>query len=194
MILMIDNYDSFTFNLVQYLGQLNEKVVIFRNDQISVSDIREIDPAAIIFSPGPGKPKNSGKMVEIIQKLYSEIPMLGVCLGHQAIAYAFGGKISRAQKLMHGKSADIIHDEKHLFQNLPNPFLAARYHSLIVEKERLPKCLEISATSQEGEIMGVRHKEFLIEGIQFHPESILTIHGKRILKNFLHLLPKKEAT
>ena len=193
MILMIDNYDSFTFNLVQYLGQLNEKVAVFRNDQIPISDIREMAPAAIIFSPGPGKPKNSGKMVEIIQKLYSEIPMLGVCLGHQAIAYAFGGKISRAQKLMHGKSADIIHDEKHLFQNLPNPFLAARYHSLIVDKERLPECLEISATSQEGEIMGIRHKEFLIEGIQFHPESILTVYGKRILKNFLHLLPKKKA-
>lgn len=194
MILMIDNYDSFTFNLVQYLEQLNETVLVFRNDQISIPEINHLKPDAIVFSPGPGRPEKAGRMVEIIEQLHSKTPMLGICLGHQAISYAFGGHISKAPTLMHGKSSEIMHDEKSLFQQIPNPFPAARYHSLIVTRENLPACLEITAHTENGDIMGIRHKDFLVEGVQFHPESILTVNGKRILKNFLNQLPRHTLT
>jgi anthranilate synthase/aminodeoxychorismate synthase-like glutamine amidotransferase len=191
MILMIDNYDSFTYNLVQYIGQLGGAVVVHRNDKISLDEIRRLQPDAIVISPGPCTPKQAGISVELIRQFSSAIPILGVCLGHQAIGYAFGGEVVRAERIMHGKTSQIINDGRTIFQGLPNPFVAGRYHSLIVEKSSLPACLEISAETEQGEIMGIRHKEYRVEGIQFHPESVLTPNGKRILKNFLAMINGK---
>jgi len=193
MILVIDNYDSFTYNLVQYLGELGGRCRVFRNDQIDLPTIREIKPERLVVSPGPCTPKEAGISQEAILRLAGQIPILGVCLGHQCIGAAFGGRIVRAKRLMHGKSSLIHHDGKTIYQNLPNPFQAIRYHSLIIERESLPDCLEISAQTKEGEIMGVRHKNFAIEGVQFHPESIMTQGGKILLKNFLEKGEKSHA-
>jgi anthranilate synthase/aminodeoxychorismate synthase-like glutamine amidotransferase len=185
MILMIDNYDSFTYNLVQYLGELGARCEVYRNDQIDLQTIREKDPKSLVISPGPCTPKEAGISQEAILKMSGKIPILGVCLGHQCIGSAFGGRIVRAGRIMHGKSSPIYHDGKTIFKGLRNPFQAIRYHSLLIERENLPDCLEISAETKEGEIMGVRHKMFTIEGVQFHPESIMTQEGKALLKNFL---------
>jgi len=190
MILMIDNYDSFTYNLVQYLGQLGQDVVVYRNDGITIDEIRRLTPDAIFLSPGPCTPKEAGITVDVIREFHKSVPILGVCLGHQAIGYTFGGNVIRAGRLMHGKTSQILHDGNSIFKGLPNPFTAGRYHSLLVEKVSLPSCLEISAETEEGEIMGIRHQEYPVEGIQFHPESILTPHGKRIIKNFLDIILK----
>ncbi|MFH0924589.1 MAG: aminodeoxychorismate/anthranilate synthase component II [bacterium] len=188
MILMIDNYDSFTYNLVQYLGELGADLRIFRNDKITIKEIEEMQPEKIVISPGPCTPTEAGISVELINHFASKTPILGVCLGHQCLAHAFGGKVIRTEKLMHGKTSMIYHDNKTIYKNLPNPFEATRYHSLIAEKASLPDCFEISAWTDEDEvIMGIRHKEFILEGVQFHPESILTIEGKKILKNFLNV-------
>ena len=184
MILMIDNYDSFTYNLVQYLGQLGAEVRVFRNDRIGLEEIGELAPEAIFLSPGPCSPKEAGITVEVIRTYHKRFPMLGVCLGHQAIGYAFGGNIVRAERLMHGKTSPIRSDGKTIYRGLPNPFVAGRYHSLIVEKSTIPDCLMVTAETEEGEIMGIRHREYPVEGIQFHPESILTPNGKRIIKEF----------
>ena len=190
MILMIDNYDSFTYNLVQYLGQLGHEVVVHRNDEISIDEIRELKPHAIFLSPGPCTPKESGVTVDVIKDFYRTIPIMGVCLGHQAIGYAFGGDVVRAERIMHGKTSRIMTDGRTIFKGLPNPFIAGRYHSLIIKRDSLPACLEISAETaekDEREIMGIRHREYPVEGVQFHPESVLTPNGKRILKNFLEI-------
>ena len=191
MLLMIDNYDSFTYNLVQYLGQLGADVVVHRNDKISLDQIRAMKPQGIILSPGPCTPKEAGICVDVIKEFHATLPLLGVCLGHQAIGYAFGGEVVRAARIMHGKTSQIINDGRTIFQGLPNPFVAGRYHSLIVERKSLPDCFEISAETEEKEIMGIRHKDYAVEGIQFHPESILTPNGKRILKNFLTMVNKR---
>jgi anthranilate synthase/aminodeoxychorismate synthase-like glutamine amidotransferase len=193
MILMIDNYDSFTYNLVQYLGQLGAEVQVFRNDRIRLEEIGELAPEAVFLSPGPCSPKEAGITVEVIRTYHQRFPMLGVCLGHQAIGYAFGGKIVRAPRLMHGKTSNIRSDGKTIYRGLPNPFVAGRYHSLIMEKKSVPDCLMVTAETEEGEIMGIRHREYPVEGIQFHPESILTPNGKRIIKNFLEGLKGKEG-
>jgi anthranilate synthase component 2 len=185
MILVIDNYDSFTYNLVQYLGEMGAEIQVVRNDEVTVPEILERRPDQILISPGPCSPKEAGVSVETIQQLAGKVPILGVCLGHQSIGYAFGGKIIRAGKLMHGKTSQITHDGKGVFTGLPNPFKATRYHSLVIEKESLPDVLEVTATSEDGEIMGVRHKTLPVEGVQFHPESILTESGKALLANFL---------
>lgn len=192
MILMIDNYDSFTYNLVQYLGQLDQTVAVYRNDKISLEDIRNLAPDAIFLSPGPCTPKEAGITVDVVREFHKSTPIMGVCLGHQAIGYAFGGNVVRAGRLMHGKTSPIINDGMTIFKGLPNPFIAGRYHSLLIEESTLPSCLMISARTEEGEIMGLRHREYAVEGIQFHPESILTPQGKRILRNFLELIIKKE--
>jgi len=185
MLLMIDNYDSFTYNLVQYFAELGEEVKVLRNDEISVEDIANINPARICISPGPCSPSEAGISVATIQRYAGQIPILGVCLGHQAIGEAFGGKIIRAQKVMHGKTDDLHHTGVGVFKDLPNPFKVTRYHSLAIEKSSLPAVLEITAASSDGEIMGVRHKELMVEGVQFHPESILSEQGHALLKNFL---------
>ncbi|HXN19242.1 MAG TPA: aminodeoxychorismate/anthranilate synthase component II [Candidatus Binatus sp.] len=185
MILLIDNYDSFTFNLAQYLGQMGQKIEIRRNDQITLEEIEELNPERIIISPGPCTPKEAGISVPVIQRFAGKIPILGVCLGHQAIGAAFGGRVIRAQKLMHGKTSDIQHDSKTIFHGLPRPFVATRYHSLIVERKSLPRTLEISAETSDGTIMGLRHRKLRVEGVQFHPESVLTEAGFQLLKNFL---------
>jgi anthranilate synthase/aminodeoxychorismate synthase-like glutamine amidotransferase len=187
MILIIDNYDSFTYNLVQYLGELGAEAEVYRNDQITLDQIREKDPKRLVISPGPGVPENAGIIVSVVKELAGKVPMLGVCLGHQAIVAAFGGKIERAPSLMHGKTSEICHDSRTIFRGLPYRFKATRYHSLIANRDALPACLEVSATTQDGVIMGVRHRELPIEGVQFHPESVMTEHGKRILQNFLGL-------
>ena len=191
MLLMIDNYDSFTYNLVQYLGELGEDVRVVRNDALSVDEMRKLAPDRIVISPGPGTPDQAGVSLEMIAKLGAQIPILGVCLGHQSIGQAFGGKVIRAREIMHGKTSQIHHNGKGVFAGLPNPFVATRYHSLIVEKSSLPSCLEVTAWTQNAdgsldEIMGLRHKTLPIEGVQFHPESILTEHGHAQLRNFLH--------
>ena len=185
MLLMIDNYDSFTFNLVQYLGELHGEVRVFRNDKITIPEIRSLKPRAIVISPGPCTPKEAGISVEVVKQLGPAIPLLGVCLGHQSIGYAFGGRIVRAPVLMHGKVSDIFHDGKKIYSGIPNPFVAGRYHSLIIDRKSCPECLEITTQTNDGFIMGVRHKQYPIEGVQFHPESILTAVGKTLLKNFL---------
>ncbi|MEK7713074.1 MAG: aminodeoxychorismate/anthranilate synthase component II [Nitrospirota bacterium] len=187
MLLMIDNYDSFTYNLVQHLGEIGEDIKVFRNDKVTIKDIEELKPERIVISPGPCTPKEAGVSVDVIKYFAGKIPILGVCLGHQAIGAAFGGDIIRAPRLMHGKTSMIYHDGKTIYERLPNPFEATRYHSLIIKKETLPSCLEITAWTDQDEIMGVRHKEFIVEGVQFHPESILTKVGKTLLKNFLKL-------
>ena len=187
MLLMIDNYDSFTYNLVQYLGELGAKVKTYRNDAITVKEIARMRPEQIVISPGPCTPKEAGISVEVVKHFAGKVPILGVCLGHQSIGAAFGGKIVLASRLMHGKTSPIRHDGKTIFAGLPNPFSATRYHSLLIERKSLPSVLQISASTKEGEIMAVRHKKFLIEGIQFHPESVLTAEGKHLLRNFLRL-------
>jgi len=187
MLLMIDNYDSFTYNLVQYFGELGEDVRVFRNDKVSIQDIAALQPQRLVISPGPCTPKEAGISVEAIQFFAGRLPVLGVCLGHQSLAVAFGGEVIRADKLMHGKTSMIHHDGKTIFRDLPNPFEATRYHSLLVNRSNLPACLEISAETAEGEIMGLRHRTLGIEGVQFHPESILTASGKDLLRNFLKL-------
>ncbi len=185
MILVIDNYDSFTYNLVQYLGELGAELEVRRNDQTTVDEIARMAPERIVISPGPKTPTEAGICLDVIQKFSGKIPILGVCLGHQAIGQAFGGKVIRAPEIMHGKTSQISHDGKTIFSNLPNPFPATRYHSLIVERSSLPDCLEISATTADGLIMGLRHKQHKVEGVQFHPESVLTEAGKQLLANFL---------
>ncbi len=187
MLLMIDNYDSFTYNLVQYFGELGEDVRVYRNDKLTVQEIEDLKPSRIVISPGPCTPKEAGVSVDTIRHFAGRLPVLGVCLGHQSLAVAFGGAVVRADRLMHGKTSMITHDGRTLFQNLPNPFEATRYHSLIVQRDSLPACFEISAETAEGEIMGMRHKTLGVEGVQFHPESILTIAGKDLLRNFLKL-------
>lgn len=184
MILLIDNYDSFTYNLAQIMEQMNQKVNVFRNDQIDIQGIEAVNPSALLVSPGPGSPADSGVSIEAIDALGPKIPVLGVCLGHQAIAAVYGGKVVKADRIMHGKTSMIFHDGRSIYKDLPNPFEAVRYHSLIVEKDSLPDCLEISAWTMEGEIMGLRHCRYRVEGIQFHPESILTSVGPGLLRNF----------
>jgi anthranilate synthase/aminodeoxychorismate synthase-like glutamine amidotransferase len=192
MILMIDNYDSFTFNIVQYLEQMGATVLTYRNDQITMDAITRLKPKAIFLSPGPRTPSEAGITVDVIRHLYQEIPIMGICLGHQSIGYAFGATVRRAERVMHGKVSPVRHDGKTIFAGLPNPFSAGRYHSLIVDRKTLPDDLEISAQTPEGEIMGLRHKRYPVEGIQFHPESVLTPQGKRIMRNFLKHTERKE--
>lgn len=187
MILLLDNYDSFTYNLAQYLGQLGQTLDVRRNDQISLDEIATLAPERIVISPGPGIPQNAGITIALIRRFAGKIPILGVCLGHQAIGHAFGGRVIRAPHLFHGKTSEIRHDGKTLFRGLPQPFTATRYHSLIVERKSLPKELEISAETSDGLIMGLRHRKLLVEGVQFHPESVLTESGMPLLQNFLNL-------
>jgi anthranilate synthase/aminodeoxychorismate synthase-like glutamine amidotransferase len=187
MLLVIDNYDSFTYNIVQYLGELGAKLSIHRNDQITLEQIEKLTPSRILISPGPGKPDDAGISLAVIEKYAEKLPILGVCLGHQAIGQFFGGKVVRADSPVHGKSAEICHDGKTIYKGLPYRFKAGRYHSLIVERSSLPSDLEVSSTTPEGLIMGLRHKKYKIEGVQFHPESILTADGKKLLQNFLEI-------
>jgi anthranilate synthase component II len=181
---MIDNYDSFTFNLVQYFGELGAQVKVFRNDELSVQAIEALSPSHVVISPGPGTPNEAGITLEAIERLAGRVPILGVCLGHQAIGQAFGGRVVRAKQVMHGKVSRIAHDGKGVFSSLPQEFIATRYHSLAVERDSLPACLEVSARSEDGEIMGLRHRSLAVEGVQFHPEAMLTEHGHRMLENF----------
>ena len=185
MLLMIDNYDSFTFNLVQYFGELGAQVKVFRNDELDVEKIEALAPSHIVISPGPCTPNEAGITLETIERLAGRVPILGVCLGHQAIGQAFGGKVVRAKQVMHGKVSRIRHDGRGVFAQLENDFVATRYHSLVVERETLPGCLEISAHSEDGEIMGLRHRSLAVEGVQFHPEALLTEHGHKLLENFI---------
>lgn len=186
MLLMIDNYDSFTYNLVQYFSELGEKVAVYRNDEITLDKIAQLNPERIVISPGPCTPNEAGVSLAVINQFSQNIPVLGVCLGHQSIGQAFGGRVVHAKQLMHGKTSPIFHHDAGVFRGLPNPFTATRYHSLVVERATLPDCLEITAWTEDGEIMGIRHKTLAIEGIQFHPESILSEHGHQMLENFLH--------
>ena len=192
MILMIDNYDSFTYNLVQYLGELGADVRVYRNDQITVAEIQRLAPTKIVISPGPCTPTEAGISCDVIRQFAGRVPLLGVCLGHQCIGEVFGGEIVRAPALFHGKTSMIYHDGKTIFRGLPRPFEATRYHSLVIRRETLPDCLELSAETDDGVIMGVRHRELLVEGVQFHPESILTREGKQLLANFLSQAPAVE--
>jgi para-aminobenzoate synthetase component II len=185
MILMIDNYDSFTYNLVQYLGELRQELIVHRNDRINIPEIEQLSPDHLVISPGPCTPDQAGISVDAIRHFAGKLPILGVCLGHQSIAQAFGGRIVRAAEPVHGKTSDIDHDGKSVFKGLPSPFIATRYHSLIIEEASLPDCFEVSARSTDGLIMGIRHHTFPIDGVQFHPESILTKVGKDLLKNFV---------
>jgi len=187
MIVLIDNYDSFTYNLVQMVEQMDQEVMVFRNDRIDIQGIEARSPAALMVSPGPGTPADSGISIQAIHDLGPKIPILGVCLGHQAIAAVYGAKVIRADRIMHGKTSMVFHDGKSIFQDLANPFEAVRYHSLIVEKDSLPDCLEVSAWTENGEIMGIRHRQYRVEGVQFHPESILTESGTNLVHNFLDL-------
>ena len=187
MILVIDNYDSFTYNLVQYLGELGEQVVVRRNDETTINEIKSLQPERILISPGPGRPDDAGLTLELIDTFSERLPILGVCLGHQAIGQAFGGRVVRAEKVVHGKPSRVQHDGQTIFAGLETPFMAGRYHSLIVERDGLPSCLEVSAETEDGIIMGLRHRERKTEGVQFHPESILTASGKELLRNFLRL-------
>jgi para-aminobenzoate synthetase component 2 len=190
MILMIDNYDSFTYNLVQYLGELGADIRVARNDQITIAEIERLSPEKIVISPGPCTPREAGVSCDVIRHFAGRVPLLGVCLGHQCIGEVFGGEIVRAPALFHGKTSLIYHDGRSIFQGLPRPFEATRYHSLVIRRETLPDCLELSAETDDGVIMGVRHRELLVEGVQFHPESILTHEGKRLLANYLSLWPE----
>ena len=185
MLLMIDNYDSFTYNLVQYLAEIGQEVKVFRNDKISVEEINKLNPQYIVISPGPCTPNEAGISLELIEAFKGKIPILGVCLGHQSIGQAFGGKIIHAQTIMHGKTSKISHNNKGVFRGIKNPFIATRYHSLVIDRESLPNCFDITAWTNDDEIMGIKHKELAIEGVQFHPESILSEHGHDLLKNFL---------
>ncbi|EQB94451.1 Para-aminobenzoate synthase, amidotransferase component [Geobacillus proteiniphilus] len=190
MIVMIDNYDSFTYNLVQYLGVLGEELIVKRNDEITVAEIERLRPDFIMISPGPCTPNEAGVSLEVIDRFAGQIPIFGVCLGHQAIAQAFGGRVVRAPRLMHGKTSSVYHDGETIFRGVPNPFTATRYHSLIVEKETLPDCFVVSAWTEEDEVMAIRHKTLPVEGVQFHPESIMTSHGMQLLKNFIDMYKK----
>ncbi|MBM7663446.1 para-aminobenzoate synthetase component 2 [Bacillus mesophilus] len=194
MILMIDNYDSFTFNLVQYLGELGQELIVKRNDQITISEIEELNPTFLMISPGPCSPNEAGISLEAIEYFAGKIPIFGVCLGHQSIAQVFGGDVVRADRLMHGKTSPISHNGKTIFEGVEEPFTATRYHSLIVKKETLPEVLEVTAWTEEGEIMAIRHKDLPIEGVQFHPESIMTSAGKKLLQNFIDLHGGKQKT
>lgn len=185
MILIIDNYDSFTYNLVQYIGEMGQEVVVHRNDEVTLDAIAALKPERIVISPGPCTPSEAGLSVPVVQRFAGEIPLLGVCLGHQSIGQAFGGEIIRNWRVLHGKTSPIHHIDRGVFRGLPDPFPATRYHSLVIRRESLPSCLEITAETEEGEIMGVRHREFPIEGVQFHPESVMTPDGKQLLRNFL---------
>jgi len=185
MIALIDNYDSFTYNLAQYLGELGAEVRVFRNDQISVDEITALAPSHVVLSPGPGTPDDAGITLELISRLAGSVPLLGVCLGHQAIGQAFGGKVVRAGRVMHGKTSRIRHDGGGVFTRIPDEFVATRYHSLVVERDSLPACLAVTAQSEDGEIMGLRHRGLAVEGVQFHPEALLTEHGHALLQNFL---------
>ena len=185
MILMIDNYDSFTYNLVHLIAGLGQEIVVHRNDALRLEDIGQLEPTAIFLSPGPCSPKEAGITVDSIRHFYRSVPIMGVCLGHQAIGYAFGGEVVRAKRIMHGKTSPIFHDGRTIFRGLPNPFQAIRYHSLIIDRETLPECLEMCAWTEEGEVMGVRHRDHSVEGVQFHPESILTPYGDLIIRNFI---------
>ncbi len=187
MILVLDNYDSFTYNLVQYLAEMGQEVEVYRNDKITVEEALGKQPGSIVISPGPCTPSEAGISCDLILAAAGKVPVLGVCLGHQALGQVFGGNVVRAERVMHGKTSLIHHDERTLFRGLPNPFQAVRYHSLLVERDSLPACLQISAETEEGEIMGLRHREYLVEGVQFHPESILTSVGKDLLRNFVRL-------
>ncbi|ASA97261.1 MULTISPECIES: aminodeoxychorismate/anthranilate synthase component II [Anoxybacillus] len=191
MILMIDNYDSFTYNLVQYLGQLGEELIVKRNDEVTIAQIEQLHPHFLMISPGPCSPNEAGISMAAIEYFAGKIPIFGVCLGHQSIAQVFGGEVVRAERLMHGKTSSIFHDGKTIFTQIPNPFTATRYHSLIVKRETLPDCFDISAWTEEGEIMAIRHKTLPIEGVQFHPESIMTEYGLDMLKNFITLYKRK---
>ncbi len=186
MILMIDNYDSFTYNLVQYIGEMGKTLKVYRNDKITIPEIETMNPDKIVISPGPCTPTEAGISLEVIKHFAGKVPILGVCLGHQSIGQAFGGEVVRAQRLMHGKTSLIHHDGEGVFKDMPNPFEATRYHSLIIRRETLPSCLQITAETDEREIMGIRHKEYPIEGVQFHPESILTKDGMKLLGNFVN--------
>ena len=185
MLVMIDNYDSFTYNLVQYFGELGEEVKVLRNDEVSIEEIEAMAPARIVLSPGPCTPNEAGISLGLIERLAGRVPILGVCLGHQAIGQAFGGRVVRAKQVMHGKVSHIHHDETGVFAGLPQDFIATRYHSLVVERESVPACLTVTARSEDGEILGLRHRELAVEGVQFHPEALLTEHGHRMLENFL---------
>ncbi len=187
MILMIDNYDSFTYNLVQYLGQLGEETVVHRNDEISIEEIENLAPDAIFLSPGPCSPREAGITVAVVRHFSAKVPIMGICLGHQSIGYAFGAEVIKSERIMHGKTSGVINDGQTIYRGVPSPFTAARYHSLILKRDSIPSCLEISAETEEGEIMGIRHREYRVEGVQFHPESILTTNGKRIIRNFLEM-------
>ncbi|MCM3762562.1 aminodeoxychorismate/anthranilate synthase component II [Alkalihalobacillus oceani] len=191
MILMIDNYDSFTYNLVQYLGEMGHELVVKRNDQVTLAEIEEINPDFLMISPGPCSPNEAGISMEAIRYFAGKIPIFGVCLGHQSIAQVFGGDVIRAERLMHGKTSDILHQGQTVFAGLPSPLTATRYHSLIVKRETLPDCFEITAETVEGEIMAIRHRELPIEGVQFHPESIMTAAGKQLLRNFVDTYRKE---
>jgi len=186
MILVIDNYDSFTFNLVQYLGEMGQELKVYRNDAITSDEIGSLAPDHIVISPGPGRPENSGIIIDVIKRFSGKVPILGVCLGHQAIGAAFGGEVVSAPTIMHGKTSDISHDGRTIFRGWPSPFRATRYHSLVVSPDSLPECLEVSARTEDGVIMGLRHRELIVEGVQFHPESILTDVGKKLLSNFVN--------
>lgn len=193
MILMIDNYDSFTYNLVQYFGELGEELLVRRNNEITLQEIEMLSPKMIVISPGPCTPNEAGMSLEIIRYFANKIPILGVCLGHQSIAQVFGGKVIRAERLMHGKTSPVYHNNDAMNEKMPNPYNATRYHSLIVEKESLPGCLEITSWTSEGEIMGLRHKSYAIEGVQFHPESIMTEQGIQLLRNFIAQYCKEQS-
>ncbi len=188
MLIIIDNYDSFTYNLVQYLGELGAKMEIYRNDRISLDQIAAKKPSGILISPGPGTPEDGGISLEVINRFKGQIPILGVCLGHQCIGQHFGGVVRRADRILHGKTSMMKHNGKDIFAGMENPFIATRYHSLLVDRDSLPECLEITSETDQGEIMGLKHKEYPVYGVQFHPESILTLEGKRLLSNFLKML------
>ncbi|MDP1500716.1 aminodeoxychorismate/anthranilate synthase component II [Bacillus sp. JHAA] len=194
MILMIDNYDSFTYNLVQYLGELGEELIVRRNDEITIEQIEELAPDFLMISPGPCSPDEAGISLEAIKHFAGSIPIFGVCLGHQSIAQVFGGDVVRAERLMHGKTSEVMHDGQTIFKGLQNPLVATRYHSLIVKADTLPECFTVSAQTKEGEIMAIRHNELPVEGVQFHPESIMTSFGKEMLRNFIETHRKKEVT
>ncbi|WP_332633163.1 aminodeoxychorismate/anthranilate synthase component II [Halalkalibacter flavus] len=194
MILMIDNYDSFTYNLVQYLGEMGHELVVKRNDQITLEEVEELSPDFIMISPGPKSPNEAGVSLDTIKHFAGKIPIFGVCLGHQSIAQVFGGDVIRAERLMHGKTSDITHNNETIFKGLPSPLTATRYHSLIVKKETLPDCFVVTAETDEGEIMAIRHRDLPIEGVQFHPESIMTAEGKQLLRNFIETYGKEKST
>ncbi|MBG9787272.1 aminodeoxychorismate/anthranilate synthase component II [Brevibacillus laterosporus] len=191
MIIMIDNYDSFTYNLVQFVGELGEELRVFRNDKITLEEIENMKPDYLMISPGPCTPNEAGISMDVVRHFAGKVPIFGVCLGHQSIGQVFGGKIVRADRLMHGKTSEVLHDGKTIFASIPSPFQAARYHSLVIQEESIPEELEITARTPEGEIMAIRHRELPIEGVQFHPESIITQYGKQMLKNFLTAYAKE---